>query len=94
MNFNIFDPFWVCEDHGNIPTSVVSNAHFGKRPVAWDTVDGNIQATHKDIHGGLPPPGRPARAGGRRFWGTHFGLHLVFLCVFLYFVLWVSGLGR
>ena len=32
--------------------------------VGIPTVDGNIQATHRDIPGGLPPPGPPARAGG------------------------------
>ena len=32
-----FDPFWVVEALGNISTSIVSNSHFGKRPVARDT---------------------------------------------------------
>ena len=34
INLNISNPFGVCAALGNILTSVVSNSHFGKRPVA------------------------------------------------------------
>ena len=30
----IFDPLWVYEALGNTLTSIVSNSHFGKQPVA------------------------------------------------------------
>ena len=31
----------------------------------------------------LSPPGPPARPGGRGFWGTHFGLRVFLVFVFL-----------
>ena len=34
----IFDPLWVCEAHGNILASIVSNSYFGKRLVARDMI--------------------------------------------------------
>ena len=35
-HFIIFESSWVRAAADNIPTSIVSNSHFGKRPVARD----------------------------------------------------------
>ena len=48
-----------------------------------------ILKLHKAFPGGLPPPRPPARAGGRGFWGTHFGSF--FVVVFYDCLIFVCG---